>query len=170
MLMRKIIKLFVKVLLVAVLIVVAFLLVYSISDYRPDEKKVVYSSETPDIVPKWAEIDILTWNIGFAGLGEDMDFFYDGGKAVRTTKNKFEENSSQIAAYLESCDTMEYILLQEVDRDSKRSYHTDMFNDLSLSLPDYWPYFGLNYDVFFVPFPLNDPMGKVKSDHSGVLI
>jgi len=60
-------------------------------------------------------------------------------------------------------DTIDFILLQEIDRDSKRSYRTDQFERLSEKLSGHHPFFAINYDVFFVPAPPAEPMGKVVS-------
>jgi endonuclease/exonuclease/phosphatase family metal-dependent hydrolase len=50
-----------------------------------------------------------------------------------------------------------------VDRHSKRSYHFDQENIIESHFPGYNAYFGLNYNVSFVPVPLKSPMGKVES-------
>ena len=40
------------------------------------------------------EVSILSWNVGYAGLGEESDFFMDGGKqprdAVAVARSGFE--------------------------------------------------------------------------------
>jgi endonuclease/exonuclease/phosphatase family metal-dependent hydrolase len=104
----------------------------------------------------------MIWNIGYAGLDKDMDFFYDGGKKVRTPENRLKENMTGILQALSGKDSIDIVMLQEVDRDSKRSYET---NEVKL-LEDQWKgqtFYGKNYEVFFVPLPFNQPMGKVNS-------
>jgi len=53
--------------------------------------------------------------------------------------------------------------LQEVDKSSRRSYYTNQFDSLENKLSDFYGFFAKNYDVKFVPTPINNPLGKVKS-------
>jgi endonuclease/exonuclease/phosphatase family metal-dependent hydrolase len=150
--------------IVTVVSVLAFLIIYAtISDYKPGKQSVVLESVTPDIYPNWTEIDMLIWNIGYCGLDEKMDFFYDGGKKVRTPREQLLENLRSVISELQSNDTCEFILLQEVDRNSSRSYRINESDSIMKSLPNYQSSFGKNYDVFFVPVPFTDPMGRVES-------
>ena len=62
-----------------------FLLTAVITDYRPAERVVLQdrsglSSGAAEALPD--SLSILCWNIGYGGLGNDMDFFYDGGTQV----------------------------------------------------------------------------------------
>jgi endonuclease/exonuclease/phosphatase family metal-dependent hydrolase len=108
-------------------------------------------------------LSILTWNIGYAGLDKDMDFFKDGGTKVITPKGKYLNNISQIGDFLLKNDTIDFILLQEIDRDSKRSYRIDQYEKIAGILSGHHPVFAKNYDVVFVPAPPAKPMGKVLS-------
>ncbi len=142
----------------------AFLISYAtFSDYEPAKQETVFESANPDIYPEWPEIDMLIWNIGYCGLSSEMDFFYDGGEKVRTSREQVLINLKSIISELQGYDTLEFILLQEVDVDSKRSYGISGYDSIRLSLPDYHTFFGKNYDVFFVPLPPSEPMGRVKS-------
>ena len=45
------------------------------------------------------EVSILSWNVGYAGLGEESDFFMDGGKQTRApSKAIVEKNMDGIVA------------------------------------------------------------------------
>jgi endonuclease/exonuclease/phosphatase family metal-dependent hydrolase len=142
----------------------AFLILYAtFSDYKPEKQEIVFDSPKTDVFPEWPEIDLMIWNIGYCGLSSDMDFFYDGGKKVRTSREQVLANLKNVISELQSNDTMEFFLLQEVDVSSKRSYGICEFDSIESSLPNYQSFFGKNYDVFFVPLPPSDPMGKVLS-------
>ncbi len=138
-----------------------FLAVASIMDYQPPDEIIIYQSDNPELVSHLEKIDMITWNIGYAGLGEDMDFFYDGGKQVRTLSETADNNLKEINSFLKNNDSLEFILLQEVDKKARRSYQVDQFKKLSKSLHEYNGLFALNYNVFFVPIPLHNPMGNV---------
>lgn len=142
----------------------ASLIIYAtLSDYKPEKQEVVLAAQKADTLPQWAEFDVMIWNIGYCGLSSDMDFFYDGGKKVRTSRDQVITNLGSVIAELQGNDTLEFILLQEVDEHSKRSYGICEYDSIKDALPNYSSFFGKNYDVFFVPLPPADPMGKVKS-------
>jgi len=162
-LLRKILKT-IFALIIVILIGFAGIIVYAvITDYSPKEETVLFNSDNPDTLPDSAEISLMTWNIGYCGLDSEMDFFYDGGTKVRTTEQKSLENLKKVKAFLAGNDTIDFFLIQEVDKDSKRSYHMNEFDTISNTLAKYNPFFGKNYDVFFVPVPPANPMGKVIS-------
>jgi len=140
------------------------LIVYAIvSDYKPGEKELIARSDKPSLLDDSISYSLLTWNIGYAGLDKEMDFFKDGGTKVITPEVNCRENVSRIEDFLLKNDTIDFVYIQEIDRDSKRSYRIDEYKDISEKLTGYNSYFAKNYDVFFVPAPPAKPMGKVLS-------
>ncbi len=161
--MSKILK-FLLWLIVAVLLAAGILiLVASLSDYDPDEITKIEISASPEVLLPEIELDIMIWNIGYAGLDASMDFFYDGGTQVRPPKENVINNLNTIERFLQNNDSVEFFLLQEVDVDSKRSYRISEYDSISKTLSKYHSYLGLNYKVFFVPLPVTNPMGRVTS-------
>jgi endonuclease/exonuclease/phosphatase family metal-dependent hydrolase len=161
--LKKILKAF---LIIVAILIIGFigLIVYAVvSDYKPAEKELISQSDNPSVLDDSLTLSLLTWNIGYAGLDKDMDFFKDGGTKVITPKDRCLENISAIGNFLKGNDTIDFIILQEVDRDSKRSYRVDEYEKFAEMLPGYNPLFAINYDVFFVPAPPAEPMGKVLS-------
>ncbi|MFI3301683.1 MAG: endonuclease/exonuclease/phosphatase family protein [Rikenellaceae bacterium] len=108
-------------------------------------------------------LTLVSWNIGYAGLGEDMDFFYDGGTQTRTSREDSEQNMRAIISQLKSLGDVDFILLQEVDIHSKRGYYTNQLQQISEALNFEYVAFALNYNSQFVPIPIHNPMGRVKS-------
>jgi exonuclease III len=160
---KKILKV-VLLLIVLVIIGLAGIIVYAlISDYKPAEKIVISSVESPAKLSDSAIISVLTWNIGYCGLDKAMDFFYDGGSKVFTPKENCVHNLSFVLDFLKSNDSVDFIFLQEVDKKSRRSYKLDEFRAIESELKNYSASFAANYDVFFVPVPPASPMGKVFS-------
>ncbi len=150
------------VVLAGVILFALFLGYGTIADYRPED--VTLLSGQPEAKPLRDSIfDLMIWNIGYCGLGSGMDFFYDGGTQVRSEKNRVEANLNRVLAYTASLDSCEFLLLQEVDLDSRRSYHQNQYEALLNRLEGCFAAFGKNYDVFFVPVPLASPYGKVVS-------
>ena len=109
------------------------------------------------------ELTLLTWNIGYAGLGSEMDFFYDGGKRVRPSKSLNQSYLNSILEFLGRNKEVDFILLQEVDAFSRRSYRNNQMDLFANTLNEHCYSFAKNYDVPFVPMPPTNPMGRVKS-------
>jgi endonuclease/exonuclease/phosphatase family metal-dependent hydrolase len=140
---------------------VLFLLVIVLTDYKPEKETVLTN------MPNAATLDIdtitiLTWNIGYAGLGDEMDFFYDGGSKTRTDKESALQNLHVITSFIAD-NAADFIFLQEVDKASSRSYRIDMLSGITAKKLSYLAFYGINYNVLFVPVPLVSPMGKVES-------
>lgn len=114
-----------------------------------------------DIIPLGLH-GIYSWNIGYAGLGKEMDFFYEGGKMVRPDEIKYRKYRDGIIYLLTTSGSSDFILLQEVDTFSKRSYFDDQAERFKMTFKFYSHSFALNYDAK-VPIPVMKPMGRVRS-------
>lgn len=153
-------------------LILLFLFIYFIgiliyvwwTDFIPEHKKSVSIEGKSDFsVLDTDTLSFLSWNIGFGGLGEESDFFYDGGETVTMPKEIVQKNVRGIQQTLTSLqDKIDFYLLQEVDVGSKRSHWINQFETISESLPRYSSSFGKNYDVEYVPIPPTNPMGKVE--------
>ncbi len=156
-----------KALLIIILLAVTGLvgmIVYAvITDYKPKEKVIVFTGEKTEILNDTLEFSFLTWNIGYCGMDKAMDFFYDGGNKVFTPEPICIDNLLNVEKFLKQNDSIDFIFIQEVDKGSKRSYYINEFDSLTKTLKGYFPCFAKNYDVFFVPVPPAEPMGKVLS-------
>jgi len=161
--MKKIAKVFLIIIAFIFVAFAIFLLFSTIDDYSPDKKILLSENKNSDLLNKKEPISLMIWNIGYCGLNKEMDFFYDGGKNVRPSEQKVLENIRGVKNFLQQNDSLDFILLQEVDKNSKRSYYTNQFDTISNLFKNRTFSFGKNYDVFFVPTPPMDPMGKVKS-------
>jgi endonuclease/exonuclease/phosphatase family metal-dependent hydrolase len=161
--LKKILR-FILILIILLLVGFAGIIVYAlISNYKPEAKEEVFKSDKPDKLADTTEISLMTWNIGYCGLDREMDFFYDGGTKVFTPGNKCIENLDAVKRFLKNNDTIDFLMIQEIDKKSKRSYNINEFDSLGKLMNEYHLFFAKNYDVFFVPVPLASPMGKVLS-------
>jgi endonuclease/exonuclease/phosphatase family metal-dependent hydrolase len=161
--LKKILTAFLIIIVSLILGFIGLIVYAKISDYKPKEKEIISQSDNPSLLNNSLTLSILTWNIGYAGLDKDMDFFKDGGTKVITPKDKCLNNISQIGDFILNNDTVDFILVQEIDRKSKRSYRLDQYEKIAGILSGHHPVFAKNYDVFFVPVPPTKPMGKVLS-------
>lgn len=135
----------------------------SLNEYRPEAVEVARLTQTPNSQPLKLDepFTITSYNIGYGGLGEDQDFFMDGGRMVRPPhESDVKENLEGIARELERLPSDIYIL-QEVDEDSKRSYHYNQLQYFSKKL-DLGYSFAYNFKTAYIPYPW-PPIGKVAS-------
>ena len=145
-----------------------FMVYITVNDYCPQEIEIlVIKGNNQDSIIKQREFTLMTWNIGYCGLGKEMDFFYEGGKQVRPNFEEYKNYQNGIMNFISGNDTVDFWLFQEVDKNSKRSYYTNQENLIAEKLYNYDYVFGKNYDVKFVPVPLTSPMGKVVSGVMG---
>ena len=103
-------------------------------------------------------LDVVSWNIGYAGLGKASDFFMDGGKQVRAAGPNIMGGYLNGIADTLSAGNYDLVLLQEVDIESGRTFNVNQAQRLSRGSSA----FALNYSCPFVPYPL-PPIGKVNS-------
>lgn len=151
-------------LLIAILFFGGIILFGTLTEFKPEpgSKISVELVGTGNSLPG-DTIRFLNWNIGFGGLGAGMDFFYDGGNRVRADREEWESYQAGIINTLQNAGPVDLFLLQEVDKQSKRSWLIDQYQQISEALPGYSAAFGLNYNVQHVPLPFTNPLGKVYS-------
>jgi endonuclease/exonuclease/phosphatase family metal-dependent hydrolase len=163
--MKKLFKITGWVLSAILLIVTGFMAFSTLMKYKP-EKITMLEIHKPVLKNRAGtgdEFNILTWNIGYAGLGREMDFFYEGGKMVRPSAELSGRYFKNILSELKRADTSDFIFLQEVDAYAKRTHYMDEVQAVQNKLSDYNSVFAVNYDVPFVPIPVTEPMGRVKA-------
>ncbi|MCR4703361.1 MAG: endonuclease/exonuclease/phosphatase family protein [Saccharofermentans sp.] len=164
----KIVKGVLKTLLVIVLVLVvllaALLIWLTVVEYRPEAEEnvaVCQLSDATDSLSAGDQIKIVAWNIGYGALGDNADFFMDGGKMVYTAdEDRVKENLNAIISEVKAQDP-DILLLQEIDLNSDRSYHID--ETKYFDMPGYNNYaFANNFKVAYAPFPV-PPMGSINS-------
>lgn len=139
-----------------------FFVVATFMAYRPAPQEVLYTN--PQAPPQLPDtLSVTSWNIGYCGLGKSADFFYDGGKMVRPPKEDILKNLQGVNRFLKA-NTGDFLLLQEVDVDSKRSYGVNELNSIAGEQYDESRrFFAYNYKAWFVPVPLLQPLGRVQA-------
>ena len=161
--MKKILKIICGILLVVIVAVGGLFTYLSLTEYRPEEEtELTLSGTAVKSLKEGDPLRVLTWNIGYGALGDNADFFMDGGKMVNTAdRGRVQENMSSLLADIQAQDA-DLILIQECDTDSSRSHHTNEMTYLSEGLPDMVYTFANNFKVAFLPYPI-PPIGKVDS-------
>jgi len=100
-------------------------------------------------------LSLVTWNLGYAGLGADADFRMDGGESILpSSRQRVAENLSAIIEYL-STRTSDLILLQEVAGPSLLTRGVDVNAALAALFH--------NWQVAFVPGTTSrSPLGALN--------
>ena len=162
--MKKVLKI-ILVVLCAILILAACYLMYVFINYhRIGDGYVTISGEPNRLIPEETEYKLLSYNIGFGAYEPDYGFFMDGGtESWAWSEERLTNNIGNIAAYLKEQEA-DFYLLQEVDRDSTRSYHVDelvpLVNAVGTQTANTW---AQNYDSPFLFYPFTQPHGKSVS-------
>ena len=109
------------------------------------------------------ELTLLSWNIGYAGLDREADFFMDGGQmSGPRSRHAVEQNLEAVRTELLRS-RPDVLLLQEVDRASARTFDIDQVAALQGVLPDHQGWYGVNFQSPFVPSPPSSPIGRVDA-------
>ena len=141
----------------------AGVLLLTVAEYRPAEREHITTEGNAEktLVPG-DTVQILSWNIGYGALGDNADFFMDGGTHVETADEaRVKKNLEDIIDFLCS-EKADLILLQEADLHSDRSHGVNETERLSGAMAGYTSMFAYNFNALYVPYPL-PPIGHVES-------
>ena len=84
------------------------------------------------------EIEVLSWNLGFGGLGEGAEFYPDGGRRlIPSSRRDVLRYVAGIGAFLGQAEA-DLFLLQEAARPSAVNRRVDLLAELSARLPGRW--------------------------------
>jgi len=164
--MKKIFKILGTLVIVIIIAFGLFLASATFNDYKPKAQTIVRENTNTSaltIDSEGLEISLLSWNIGYCGNSKEMDFFYSGGTQVYPEEEQVMKNMDGIKDFLLSYFDINFVLLQEVDINSTRSYHKNQMEEFADVYDNYEADLGINYKVFYVPIPLQKPMGAVES-------
>jgi endonuclease/exonuclease/phosphatase family metal-dependent hydrolase len=146
----------------SILIVLGLLGYLTLTEFTPAKHSIPeIKGNGKRLDPSRRDFTFLTWNIGYAGLGSDQDFFYDGGKSVIPDKEQCTRYFDGIKKQVKANDSINFLFLQEIDVRAKRSWKTDEVAGLAALLPSFSSVYATNYDCRFVPMPVQNPMGGV---------
>ena len=167
-LLRQILRVLLSLLLLLAIVFAGVTEYLTLTEYRPPEReRAAVEPGGRELIGAGDSFRILTWNCGYGALGDNADFFMDGGKMVFTSDE--ERVHRNIAGIAEAAAAMEpdMIFFQETDRNSARSYGIEETIELNNLLQQdydlaYTSSFAYNFNVRFVPFPI-PPIGRVRS-------
>lgn len=175
-------KLIGKGLLVLLLILVAFVAIYAIymqsHYYRiPDHQKLHVGNNPGRILEPGKQYTATTYNIGFGAYNQHYTFFMDNGqykpdfRGGKKTRGKYGKAVSK-QAVLDSTNGVartikrqqaDFMLFQEIDTNSTRSYHVNQVRRMEQAFPEAGHVFAKNFHQPYILVPPQDPHGAVQS-------
>ncbi|MGB7605828.1 MAG: endonuclease/exonuclease/phosphatase family protein [Lutisporaceae bacterium] len=160
----KLFRTIIMIVLAPVLLLGIYILMMIMTDYKPDQAvKLEVDRNQEAVIKKGTPFSVITFNIGYGGLDKGQDFFLDGGTGSRSeSKEKTIDNISKIAEFLKLQDS-DFIMFQEIDQKSTRSYKVNQVQFMKDNLLDYASSYAINYKVLWVPVPISKPHGAVNS-------
>lgn len=170
---RILIVVFCLILLIAVLVggYIAYLMIQynRIADYAPLDVLNNQQMKVQTGVPYTA----TTYNIGFGAYDPGFSFFMDTGEMLDGTKTKgvhgkavskqvVELNTAGAVQVINELNP-DFMLFQEVDTNSDRSWHLDQSETIRTAFPGHGSLFASNFHSGFLAYPFNDMHGTVNA-------
>ena len=161
--LKKLFKVLGCIILALVILVAVALGVFTIVEYRPADTETIIADHSAEaVLAAGTPLNAVSWNVGYGALGDNADFFMDGGTSVYTAdRERVGTNLEGIRNKLMELNP-DLLLLQEVDINSSRSYGIDERKILSEGMPIASEAFAYNFNALYVPYPI-PPIGHVES-------
>ena len=161
--MKKFLKILVIVIACILLIAGAYVAYVFIAYHRAGDMALEVTDGGKETAKTGEEYKIVSYNIGFGAYESDYGFFMDGGdRSWAWSKERLDANLKKIASFLANEDADLY-LIQEVDCNATRTYHTDEREYLSQELTGMSYTFAENWDSPFLFYPITQPHGATKT-------
>ena len=163
--MKRVLKIILGILL-AVIAAAAIYVLYVIFSYSRIEDHLELTpggSPQAESLEAGREYTIVTQNCGFGAYTPDFTFFMDGG-TQSWAKDK-ETVVADIAGLGETALSYDpdFVLFQEMDFGSTRSYQVDERAQMREMFPGYAEVFAVNYHSAFLMYPFTQPHGASRS-------
>ena len=163
--MKKLLKILFTI-LIAVLIITAAYVGYVAFSYSRIDDHQILAPEGKGLIKTAAAgqtYTAVTQNCGFGAYTPDFTFFMDGG-----TQSWAKSKESVVACIDAAAEEVlsfdpDFVLFQEIDRDSTRSYHVDQMAQMRTAFRDFSSVFAVNYHSAFLMYPLTQPHGASNS-------
>ena len=165
----------VGILLVLAIVVVGGYIIYLEATYYriADNVEVEIDNNPTATLKAGTTYKAATYNIGFGAYTPDYTFFMDEGVKEDGTKTVGEHATAVSRESVEACtqgaiDVLQgldpdFILLQEVDTDSTRSYQVNQKAALEKAFSALSSAFAVNFHSGYLAYPIGDPHGTVNA-------
>ena len=163
----KIVLISVSALLVTVLAFVGGFLIFASATTLQvkDEEEMAVNNNNETQINIDDGFKFLTWNVGYGALDERQDCYFDGGKGVDGESKEIVLENIQAMSEQIAAKNPQFVFLQEVDINSKRSYHINELEYFQENAPgkESTNSYASNFKAGFIPIPLYNPFGQVEA-------
>lgn len=131
-----------------------------------DNKALEVKGSSSEAAKTGKEYTIVTYNIGFGAYTADFTFFMDGGKESRARSRESVVQCVDGTAETALSFKPDFVLFQEVDTDSTRSFHIDQAKQIRERFDEEGAFdsvFAENYHSAYLMYPVLEPHGASKS-------
>lgn len=172
--MKRVLAVVGVILLVGVLVVGGYVAYLMATYNRISDNQPVEVQNNPSALLKTGETyTAAIYNIGFGAYTPDYTFFLDEGSmadgtetvgvhSVAASKESVLACTDGAISVLKDLDP-DFVMLQEVDTDSTRSYQVNQKAAVEQAFPDYSSTFAVNFHSAFLAYPLGEPHGTVNA-------
>lgn len=152
------------------LTVIIYLLYVVLGFYRLDDKlELQITNNNTAVASANGQYTIMTYNVGFGAYSPDYTFFMDTGMmkdgtptqgkyGTARSKQEVERNIGGSSGIIKT-HSPDFVIVQEVDYDSTRSYKVDQREYFS-GIAGYASTMAINYHSSYLFYPFGDPHGK----------
>lgn len=131
-----------------------------IEDNQPVQ---VVKNSDQKVLPLDRTYTIVTQNLGFGAYIPDYTFFMDGGKESRGRSEQAVKDTIDLGVKTLLSLNPDFIICQEVDTSSTRSYHINQVKQVADQLPLWDQAYAENYHSAFLMYPILRPHGASNS-------
>lgn len=133
-----------------------------VEDNQPLE--VVTGTTTTELPQTNTLYSIISYNIGFGAYSTEYSFFMDGGDYSWAFSEEDVNTNIEGSTDLISVFSPNFVLMQELDVDSTRSYHVNELELMRNNFSDFDSSFAYNYYKSpFLMWPFTQPHGTINS-------
>lgn len=130
------------------------------NDSAGADRAAVNRNAAPGLPVAGEALTILTWNLGYGGLGAESDFKVDGGKNVFPPSRAIvRKNVEGIVTFLQS-QPADIVLLQELAHGGPINYWVDLKARVDAALPGRDRLWYAEINMRLLPWPLNARHGQ----------
>lgn len=165
----------VGILLAIVIVVVGGYLIYlNVTYYRiADAEPVTVDNNPTAVLQTDTAYSAATYNIGFGAYTPDFTFFMDEGIKADGTPTVGQHSTAVSRESVLACTDgaiataqalkPDFVLLQEVDTDSTRSYNVNQKAAFEAAFASFSSAFAVNFHSPYLAYPFGDPHGTVNA-------
>lgn len=163
---KRVIRICLSVIVGIIIVAILYIAYVFLSFHRIEDNQKLKLTNPQNVAQSVAtgkDLELTSWNIGFAAYVQDYTFFMDGGKESRArSKEAVLDSMNHITTTLRE-QKSDFYNIQEVDFDSTRSYKVDERKLIKDKFKDCSYVFAQNYDSPYLFYPITRPHGKNKA-------